>query len=96
MIPVSLEISGNSLMVRWSDSVVTAIKLTNLRRNCPCAVCGAEYEKKGSGYLPLYKQEEVTVKDIIPAGSYAVNIVWADGHNAGFYIYDLLKKLGDM
>jgi DUF971 family protein len=65
-----------------------------LRRNCPCAICQNEREGENPGYIPIYGDDEISVKDIKLVGGYGINVVWKDDHNEGIYSFGLLKRLG--
>ena len=47
----------------------------------------------GQGTLQVGK-EAVDVAEIEPVGSYAIRIVFDDGHNTGIYSWDVLFELG--
>ena len=81
------------LVINWSDNSATQIKLSNLRKKCPCAVCVSEKEKHGKKYIPIYSLDETTISQIDMVGNYAVNIIWKDGHNTGIYEFDQLLNI---
>ncbi len=95
MRPSKIKIADNkALSILWEDGEETNIPLRNLRRNCPCAICQNEREGENPGYIPIYGDDEISVKDIKLIGGYAINVVWKDDHNEGIYAYELLKRLG--
>lgn len=95
MTPVQIQIRDKKyLHIKWDDNTESLIKLANLRRYCPCAVCNAEREEQGPDYIPIYNTVQVTIKDIKVIGYYALNIKWEDGHSTGIYEYERLKGLG--
>ncbi len=97
MIPVQIKIKEkNYLFIKWNDDTETSIKLANLRKNCPCAVCVSEKDNNGYKYIPIYSNEQLFIKDIQMIGSYAIGIVWADKHNTGIYDFNYLKKISDL
>jgi DUF971 family protein len=92
--PVKIRITGgNELVVEWSDSAVTKIPLLDLRKKCPCATCVAEKTRQSAKYIPLFMRDQVTVKELKPVGSYALNVVWQDGHSTGIYEYSTLRLM---
>ncbi|NLT49632.1 MAG: DUF971 domain-containing protein [Ignavibacteria bacterium] len=93
MIPVKLNIDKNTLNITWNDNSEDKIKLANLRRLCPCAVCNSEREKNGNTYIPIYTGNQLKIENIKIVGSYAVNIIWKDGHSNGIYDFDYLLKI---
>ncbi len=81
------------LDITWDDGLHRSIKLSNLRSNCPCAICHSEKDEWSSTYIPLYTKEQLTITKISIVGTYAVGIEWEDGHNTGIYDYDYLYNL---
>ena len=94
MHPVKI-ISKNKfgLLIKWSDNSETEIPSKLLRRKCPCATCLAERERQGTKYIPLYSNQEITIKKISIVGNYAITISWNDGHNTGIYEFSYLLQL---
>lgn len=74
------------------DSIHESIfELSYLRRICPCAECSQH------GRIPLetrlskgHNPVSYNVKSIKEVGSYAIQIIWADGHSGGLYSYSYL------
>jgi DUF971 family protein len=53
----------------------------------------AEKENESSTYIPIYSEQQLTVKSIHPVGSYAIGITWGDDHSTGIYDFGYLKQL---
>ncbi len=88
---ISLE--DDKLVLAWDDGSVGKIKLTALRRNCPCAICEKEREEHSEFYVPLFSDDQLTLTDISIVGNYAVSINWKDGHNSGIFEYSQLIEM---
>ncbi|MBI1938783.1 MAG: DUF971 domain-containing protein [Ignavibacteriales bacterium] len=96
MIPVKLSVTDKKFLdVKWDDDTETRIKLANLRMKCPCAACSSERAERGEKYIPIYSDEELTIKEIKIIGNYAVEIIWKDGHDTGIYEFGYLKKISN-
>ncbi len=93
MTPVKIWVENKNLFIKWDDDSESAIKLANLRMNCPCALCVSEREKRSDSYIPIYSDEQVGIKNINIIGKYALEIFWKDEHNAGIYTFEQLKKI---
>jgi DUF971 family protein len=94
MLPVKIRISReHELLVQWDDQSETYIKLTNLRKNCPCAICNSTKEEQGASYIPIYSGDQISVDSVSQVGTYAISINWKDGHNTGIYDYSYLRKI---
>jgi DUF971 family protein len=88
---------GHELAVVWDDGREDYLPLEMLRRECPCAMCRGEKDLLGNVYRgpnrPLTERSFQLVSHHT-VGAYALQIVWADGHNDGIYSYELLRRLG--
>lgn len=94
MVPEKIRLTKNQeLIVRWDDKIESVIKLANLRRNCPCAICNSERDDRGTKYIPLYTLEQLTIDKISQVGTYAISVNWKDGHNTGIYEYNHLRSI---
>lgn len=85
-------IDGTNLKILWSDGVEESLSLKELRKHCPCATCTAERDKQGKKFIPLYVENQVSVRSISQVGNYAIQIRWQDGHDTGIYEYKFLKN----
>lgn len=94
MIPIKIKIENSVMILEWDDNSVSKIRLSDLRRECPCAYCSNEREND-HGKFEVYTTDQITVKEINPVGTYALNIIWNDNHNTGFYEYSFIKKISE-
>ncbi len=89
---------GEELAIVWSDGRETYLPLTMLRRLCPCAGCAGERDLFGrlmKGPERPLVAESFQVRETAAVGSYAVQIVWGDGHSDGLYPFQKLREWGD-
>ena len=96
MRPLDIQTIGCELAIKWDDGSESYIPLEKLRRACPCAGCKGEMDILGN----LYKQPDQTLTakafelvKIASVGGYAVQPLWADGHNTGIYSFDYLARM---
>jgi DUF971 family protein len=94
--PLDIQQIGNELAIKWSDCGESFVPLETLRRACPCAGCKGEVDILGN----LYKNPEkpfapnsFELVKISSVGGYAIQPVWADGHNSGIFSFDYLRRL---
>jgi DUF971 family protein len=96
MRPQDIQHIGSELAVKWSDGGESFIPLENLRRACPCAGCKGETDILGNLYKnpgqPLTAKAFELVK-LVSVGGYAIQPVWADGHNTGIYSFEYLSRV---
>jgi len=88
-------IEKKKLLITWDDGNESILELRELRKRCPCATCLAERDKQSKMYIPLFAENQVSVKSINQVGNYAVQITWSDGHNTGIYEYNYLKRFSE-
>jgi DUF971 family protein len=94
MLPSSLKIVDREyLEIDWDDGTKDSIKLSNLRLNCPCALCASDRENRSDKYFPIFRNDELTITNLNKIGNYAIGVSWKDGHNTGIYEFNYLKKL---
>lgn len=92
---------SKGVKIDWKDRHRSDYDLAYLRDECPCATCtGAHgtvpqksnYAKPSSELFPMY-QPKLRMLEVEPVGSYAIRIVWSDGHSTGIYSFDHLRKI---
>ncbi|MCX8155174.1 MAG: DUF971 domain-containing protein [Verrucomicrobiae bacterium] len=96
MRPLDLQVIGQELAIKWDDGREDFLGLEFLRRHCPCAGCKGEMDIMGKVYKAPDKPltpAACQLTRLLPVGNYAVNLLWADGHQAGIYSFDYLRRL---
>ncbi|MCC6131121.1 MAG: DUF971 domain-containing protein [Acidobacteria bacterium] len=94
-VPKLLQPVGDELAIVWEDGKESYLKLTDVRRLCPCEGCAGERDLLGRvAKLPTapLTERSFTVAALTPIGGYAVQIYWADGHSDGLYPYKKLRE----
>lgn len=92
---IAISKSGG-IKIDWKDGHHSEYSLQYLRDQCPCATCTGGHgtqpaDPQHPSPLQLYKPK-LKMLDVEPVGNYAVRIKWNDGHSAGIYSYDHLRK----
>jgi len=93
---------GKGLEIDWQDGHRSAWNFTWLRDACPCATCHEEREKAGrapgeakpkaQALLMMYEAPPRPV-EVTPVGKYALKFKWNDGHEAGIYSWEYLRRV---
>lgn len=96
MQPSDLQQIGNELAIKWPDGGESFIPLEELRRACPCAGCQGETDIMSH----LYKNPEQKLTAaafqlvrLTRVGGYAIQPIWADGHNTGIFSFEYLRRM---
>jgi DUF971 family protein len=96
MHPRDIQTIGQELAIKWEDGREDYITLEQFRRACPCAGCKGESDIMGNLYKgpehPLTSRS-FELRSINRVGTYAIQPVWADGHNTGLYSFDYLQRI---
>lgn len=92
---------GKGLEIEWADGHHSAWNFAWLRHACPCATCVDERTQQGR----KAGQPKAKPKDLLPmytppakpasvhgVGRYAIQFNWLDGHSAGIYSFDYLRR----
>jgi DUF971 family protein len=96
---ITAERAKNEMTVVWDDGHLSRYPFALLRAGCPCAECRGGHERMSDTPDPAVFTTElpdtpaVHLKTIVPTGSYAISPVWEDGHDAGIFRWDYLRRL---
>ena len=85
---------GTKLRIRWDDGVTSEYVPLYLRLLCPCAGCVDEMTGIRT-LAPERLDQSVYPTAIHYVGRYALQLVWSDGHETGFYTFEYLRELWD-
>jgi DUF971 family protein len=84
--------------IAWRDGHTRSYSFDGLRIACPCAECKGGHANMGTITPPFQVQNApntgIGLERIEPMGSYALMLVWSDGHSTGMYTWELLRALG--
>ncbi|MBA3582852.1 MAG: DUF971 domain-containing protein [Gammaproteobacteria bacterium] len=91
-VPINIQLHKKSriLEIEFEDNVRAQLPCEYLRVYSPSAAVRGHGE--GEGVLQIGK-EEVGIQDIQPIGHYAIQLIFDDGHDTGFYTWDYLYSL---
>ncbi len=82
-----------TLSILWEDGHRNDFDVRDLRLACPCALCISEMT--GEKLLdPKTIKSDVSPRQIMSIGNYAIKLDWSDGHNTGIYSFSSLRDLG--
>jgi len=88
-----LQRDPRTLSILWEDGHRDDFDVRDLRLACRCALCIEEMS--GRKLLdPKTIRSDVSPRQIMSIGNYAINFDWSDGHNSGIYSFDALRAFG--
>lgn len=88
---IRLKKSERILEVDFDDGASFAIAAELLRVESP----SAEVQGHGAGQKKTIPGKHmIAIKQVEPVGSYAVRLIFADGHDSGLFTWDYLYELG--
>ncbi|HTB98795.1 MAG TPA: DUF971 domain-containing protein [Terracidiphilus sp.] len=92
---------GKGVEIDWQDGHRSAWTFAWLRDACPCATCvderinegrkTGEGKPKSAELLPMYKPAAKPAS-VQPVGRYALQFNWLDGHTAGLFSWEYLRR----
>ena len=83
-----------TLSLLWQDGHRDDFDVRDLRLACRCALCVEEMS--GRKLLdPQTVRADVSPRQIVSVGRYAIQFDWSDGHNSGIYSFNDLRALGE-
>ncbi len=88
---------SGGIKIAWKDGHHSQYGLQYLRDKCPCATCtgahGGEPRKpQAESPFEMYKPK-LKMLEVEQVGSYALRIVWNDGHSTGIYSWEHLRQI---
>jgi DUF971 family protein len=96
MRPQDIQTIGHELAIKWADGSESFMPLERLRRACPCAGCKGEIDILGNLYKnpeKPYAANAFKLVKLASVGGYAIQPVWADGHNTGIFSFEYLRRV---
>jgi DUF971 family protein len=85
-----------TVTITWLDYHTSVFDLEWLRANCPCATCREErwQAQQESDELTLSPKPPPTaeLESAQLVGGYAIQFTWEDGHSAGIYGFQALRR----
>jgi len=94
---IEVDIRGREVRLAWQDGHHSTFDFNTLRKICPCATCNDQ--RKNADPLRILKPDQIVTKaELQPdhpvemVGNYALQFVWADGHQTGIYTFEFLRQ----
>jgi len=85
--------------VTWNDNHTSVYPFELLRAACPCASCRGGHENmKSEPDADVFSKKlgdspSTRISNVVAVGSYALTIVWEDGHDYGIFNWHYLRAL---
>lgn len=78
--------------IEWSDGKISAYRLSELQRHCPCALCRDERTNE-QGSEPSKSDNDIRASRIVSVGSYALQVFFTKGCSKGIYPFWMLRQM---
>ena len=93
---ITADRNERALIVEWNDGKECRYPFAGLRAVCPCAECQGGHNNMGKPadklLLRTAEDADLNIEKIEPVGTYAVTILWSDGHWQGIYTWQYLHE----
>lgn len=96
---VTAKKSKREFTVTWESGHTSVYPFGLLRAACPCAQCRGGHENMKSEpdeavfSMQMEENSSTQIANVVATGSYALTIVWEDGHDYGIYNWHYLRAL---
>ena len=92
--PRNIAVAGRELALAWADGHESFLPFDELRSHCPCSFCRGQKEAPPDPLrvVTAPARGQVAIRNLVPVGAYAVQIVWSDGHDTGIYSFEWLRS----
>jgi DUF971 family protein len=87
--PVNLRVVDDArrLEINWDDQSVSSLEVRTLREQCRCTECRR---------IEVSVAPEIVLRNVLPYGTNAVQLVFSDGHERGIFPFAYLAELAAM
>ena len=90
---ITIDRAASTLTIEFGDGAVGRYELGELRVNCPCAGCRGARERGVAPWPPSGRPDaELGVADARLVGAWGLGITWSDGHEAGIFPWEGLRR----
>ncbi len=93
---ITADRNERALIIEWNDGKECRYPFAGLRAVCPCAECQGGHNNMGKPadkqLLRTAEDPDLNMEQIEPVGTYAVTILWSDGHWQGIYTWQYLYE----
>lgn len=93
---ITIDREAGTLTIVFGDDVVGTYDLRELRVNCPCAGCRGARDRGVAPWPPVGRDDAALgVSDARLVGAWGLGITWTDGHEAGIFPWEGLRRWHD-
>jgi DUF971 family protein len=90
----NIAVAGRELALAWGDGHESYLPFDELRSHCPCSLCRGQREAPVDPLrvVTAPARGQIAIRNLVPVGAYAVQIVWSDGHDTGIHSFESLRQ----
>ncbi len=93
---VTADRTRRELIISWADGHTSHLPFDGLRVVCPCVMCRGGHAHMGGPPNPCTVRDTVAtdlrLEEVQALGSYALQLIWSDGHSTGIYTWPFLRQ----
>ncbi|MEZ5383349.1 MAG: DUF971 domain-containing protein [Microthrixaceae bacterium] len=86
---------ARAVTLTFADGEVARFDLEELRRACPCAGCRGRRDQGLTVWPVPGTSGPLLIDDAALHGAWALTFTWNDGHSAGIYPFESLRRWHD-
>ena len=92
--PRNIAVAGRELALAWADGHESYLPFDELRAGCPCSLCRGAKEAPPDPLRVVTSpaRGQIAIRNLVPVGAYAVQIVWSDGHDTSIHSFESLRR----
>jgi DUF971 family protein len=94
--PETIDVARDEgVTVTYLDGEVARFDLMRLRLSCPCATCRGLRDRGEAAWPRPGSPTPLRIADAALHGAWGLSITWNDGHSAGIYPWESLRRWHD-
>jgi len=93
---ITIDRAAGTLTIVFGDDAIGRYELEALRVNCPCAGCRGARDRGVAPWPPAGRDDaKLELADARLVGAWGLGITWGDGHEAGIFPWEGLRRWHD-
>jgi ATP-binding protein involved in chromosome partitioning len=95
VVDIAISREDATVTITFGDGAEGRFDLVEMRVHCPCAGCRGAREQGRVPWPPPGGDPTITIADAELVGAYGLGVTWSDGHTAGIYPWEAMRRWHD-